>query len=799
MTVSVNRRFTQSKLFLSVAATAAILAGSNSYAEGLVLEEVVVTAQKRAENMQDVAASIAAVTGEDLESNGINNFADVAKMIPGLTMKQGAATDASIAMRGISYDRQSATAEAVDVYWNGAVSSPSAMFTSMFDVERIEVLRGPQGTLQGKTSPAGAILMHTKTPSFDVIEGQIKSTIADDGTQIGEFGISLPINDTLAVRLAGIYNSNEGNGNKNLTTGFDDDTNVQAGRITIAFQLEDFDATLTSEYVEHDASEVFQMAGEGSPVLNPTSGALSLSDRSGLMARGNRAQIENEITVLEMNWHNLGGHTLTSNTSFSSTNILNQNDRDLANYTASDFNQLILGFAAPSLVGEDVYAVNDTLGSTSSFSQELRIDRNDDSWWQYTAGVYYANTKNNVTNLADLQPSSGAVQLDFDIALHTEEIGFFTHNRIEISETQELQVGLRFTRSKRNNSAQMLAGKGYTTGTALISAGDAAYFSCLYTADACGASLTGTQLTSVFDIEDQINEAYTGTVKYLHYFTEDVMGYSSFDVSYRPSGVGIEPRIIRNADKIQFSEENTKAIELGVKSTLLDGRMQLNLAYYYQEMDGFQNRFKEIVLNDDDLAAGNPFVTGVTNNADAISQGLELEMVGLISEDWKASMALSYSDFNFADGATGPCNEGGTPTQDELFKTCDLSGQRVSDQGNWGLTASSDYTIALDAVDVFVRGIYTFNGSTQNPNIAGLDGRTGSYSVVDLHTGVRSKDQQWEVSLWAKNLLNKVAESEKFSAEELTVAGTDFDTGYRQVEVIKERSIGASLRYNFTM
>ena len=801
MTHQFNRRFTRSKLFLSVAATAAILAGSNTYAEGLVLEEIVVTAQKRAESLQDVASSIVAVTSEALDNNGITEFSDAAKMVPGLNMKQTNATNTSISLRGLTYNRQSAGSESVDTYWNGTTYSSVAVFSSMFDVDRLEILRGPQGTLQGKTSPGGAIHLHTKVPVFDAIEGQIKTSLADDGSKIGEFGVSLPLSDTLAVRLAGIYNSNEAGGNKQALSGLEDTANVRAGRITVAWQpSDDFDAVVRHEYLEQSVRDVFQMAGSGH------FGDIGLEDKTGLMARRHEVELQTDISTLEMNWHNLGNHDVTGLMSYSSTEILDNQDRDLANFSADPNNILnvINAYENLGLDNETQFHSTGTNGDTYTYSSELRIDRNDDSWWQYTAGLYYAKTNNHVISNADLVPSSGAVQTTVDVSIETEEFGYFSHNRIELSEVSELQVGLRYSRTRRDDRTEQFAGTGYTLGTDQFVNGSFAYVNCGFTSGAACAAMpdvngmaantliTGQSSGVLVDSPNGVSDAFTGGIKYLHDINDDTMAYASVDVSYRLDATSLNPRIIEHADDLAFNEEDTLAFEVGLKSTVFDGRLQLNAALYYQQLDEYQNYFKEMPLSD----SGSSFSDGVVANVDAISQGIELEAVGLISENWQAAMALSYNDFKFADGEQGPCNNGQAVTAGSLYNTCDLSGQRVSDNANWGLTASTEYTLSLNSVDAFVRGFYQFNGWTQSPGILGKAGQTGSYGVVDLFAGVRSKDQQWELSIWSKNLLNKVAESEKFAPESGIL---DIPTGYRQVEVIDGRSIGASLRYNFSM
>ena len=122
-------------------------------AESLVLEETVVTAQKREENVRDIAATVNVVTGQDIDKFAAFDFNALQQQTAGLTLSQPNARNNTISMRGVSVDPESGVSAAVDVYWNDAVVRSDIAFNQMYDLQRIEILRGPQGTLQGKTSP----------------------------------------------------------------------------------------------------------------------------------------------------------------------------------------------------------------------------------------------------------------------------------------------------------------------------------------------------------------------------------------------------------------------------------------------------------------------------------------------------------------------------------------------------------------------------------------------------------------------------------------------------------------------
>ena len=741
--------FARKNLYLGIATYGLLALNSATYADNLVLEEVVVTAQKRAENLQDVAAAIAAVSSEILEDNGITDFTDTTKLVPGLVMRKSSATGTNISLRGINFDSHSGSSEAVDVYWNDAPYLSMAMFTSMFDVERLEVLRGPQGTLQGKTSPAGAILMHTKRPSLDAVEGQIKSTINDNGEFIGEFALNLPVTDSLAVRIAGIHNDNKGSGTTNLITGAVDEGTIKGSRISLLYQPNDnFDAVLTSEHVENRSLETKPLVGDfngysASGFADSDFGSISLSDNAGVVARRNQVELETEISTLQINWQGIEGHALTSVTSYNSINLNENYDRDPSN--------IYVGASERTDIENNVHG----------FSQELRLASTTDNWWEYTAGIFYNRTRNDVVVTNDIAPSSqGLPSMYLNTKLEKETFGYFAHNRIDISEDSELQIGFRYNRQRRDTVAFM-------------------------------------ELPAFNIYQDQgsepdyVDDGFTGGIKYIRYLADDIMAYTSLDTSHRPASRTVNPRVVYHAFALESAEEDTLAFEGGIKSTLMNGRMQLNGAVYYQQMDGFQAFFNEIEIADNINSPTSASVSNLVGNADAISMGAELEVAFLASENWRVGALMSYNDFKFADGAQGYCNEG--PELNAITNwanTCDLSGQRVGDSSNWNATVKSDYTLAADNVDYFVRGLYSFTGAGFQQSLDDDINKSASYNVFDLFAGVRAKDSQWEASLWGKNLFNKLAQTQQRNTEL---------NGYREVVTIKERTIGASIRYSFSL
>jgi outer membrane receptor for ferric coprogen and ferric-rhodotorulic acid len=218
--------------------------------------------------------------------------------------------------------------------------------------------------------------------------------------------------------------------------------------------------------------------------------------------------------------------------------------------------------------------------------------------------------------------------------------------------------------------------------------------------------------------------------------------------------------------------------------------MHFNGAVYYQEMNEYQAFYKEIEIADDPSDPSDITDTNLVANTDAISIGAELELKGFINENWLAGLLLSHNDFKFADGEEGFCNDDTAFSATNWVNTCNVGGSRVGDSPNWNLSVNSEYTLSMDDADFFVRGLYSFSSASYQPALPDADSKAGSHGIVDIFTGLRSKDGDWEASLWAKNLMDKEAETERRVVE---------DNGYREIAVVDERTIGLSLRYNFSL
>ncbi|CAH0990645.1 hypothetical protein SIN8267_00739 [Sinobacterium norvegicum] len=756
MIKSNKKQFQKTLLAMSVSMGCVIFAGSQqAMAQDLVLEEVIVTGQKRAQSIQDTAGSVSAISSSALEDQIITDFSQIQELTTGLTLDKADSRKQSIALRGITVDSNSTSAAPIDVYWNDTSVRTNVAFQSVYDIERMEILRGPQGTLQGRTSPGGAIHIYSKKPEFGVTDGRFQQTFSDNGGSNTQFAMNLPIeSDVLAIRVAGIYDENEGQGIKNIYTGQDEMHRSSGGRIGIKLQPTDnFDATLSYDYVDtkHQQPEaVFgSLNGDGM-----TSGGFPAIDKEDRLAIGNTdvtTTTLNRIASLEMNYE-FENHLLTSVTGVQNNKQNDWRDDNPAGTGGVDNN----------------YFYNNVNSDYDTMTQELRFSNTNGEFWDYIVGAYY--DKNDAQTFSKkylkYEPFVNGLVADTQIPIISETYAIFTHNTLHFTDSTDLEIGLRYQDGTRDQKASTEA----QGGTIVL-------------------------VPEEFEVKDY--DALTGTLRLSHHLTEDVMLYGAYNRAYRPGGITVTPDAL-NTDDLLFDEELSDTFEIGAKTTLMDGRMQLNGSAFYQMFDGFQ-AYNDSVRWINENGDPDNVKGGVTFNGDATVIGFEGDFNFVATEGWFIGGNMSIVEATFDEGAEGPCSDDtgfavGAVTGS--VAQCDVSGNKLAPEPLWSVSLNSEYSFAVgDFGDMYVRGLYKYQGERKYELLE--DGDIGAYGIFNLYTGIRAADGQWDVSVWAKNLTDE-AQLARSSAPEFTAGAVgNVETDYRKAVMIPERTIGLSFAYNF--
>ena len=495
--------FSKKRLPLAMAVTAVVAAAPVSAQQ---LEEVIVTAQKRAENLQDVPISVSTVSGEKIQDNTILNFAALADFVPSLHIAD-APVNTNIYMRGIGSGNNRGFEQSVGMYLDGVYLGRGRQYRSaLMDIERVEVLRGPQGTLFGKNTVAGAINITSASPvPGDEAQGEINASIEENGGQIYE-GYIQGGTDTFAARVALRYRETDGyvyNAYLEQDEGALDET---GGRITLVWEPSDtFSANMKYTNMQRDrdgaASATWQYlpAGTGDNQRDgpPGAGVPNRSDfasiaytlmdvffpdfpaiagqdfttykdnncgtdiscsSAGIGLKPENSDDELQNFSLNMNWE-VGNGTLTSVTGWAGYKYFDDVDVDwlplqfIDRSDIHDFEQFSQEFRWASDIGDRfTYTVGAYYDENELDMQgQVVIDTNFDGLFPAFATVAYgAPIPNLLPLLTDGAYSSNQISRNHNFNQETESWALFAQGTYDITDALRLTVGLRYTEEKKD-------------------------------------------------------------------------------------------------------------------------------------------------------------------------------------------------------------------------------------------------------------------------------------------------------------------------------------------------------------
>lgn len=773
---------TKTRLAMTVAAAIA----STQLQAAASLEEIVVTAQKTEQSLQDVPITVNVVTGEVFDQNAAFELEDLNKMAPGLVMN-GNKSNPNIAMRGVSTVTSGATTPRTNIFIdNGYMPNQQLAFFAQFDVERFELLRGPQGTLYGKSSPTASIVVHTKDPDMSVMEGYVKQSFGQYDLSNTQFGVSVPlIEDELAVRIAGLYDENNTSDGEYTTADVDQLERNKSGRITFLWTPGDlFTGRLSHTYTEWDSNIPLYFA-EVEPGTNPILGlppeGSDLFERKNFDDQLNLRKVRINQTIAELNF-NLDWATLTSQT-----------------YYAESTNDEIIDKDATPFPG-DVQTLSINFGKL--FNQELRLTSSDNDFWDWIVGVYYADTAalTNVNSLGFTATAPSGVLLGIpvpaptnlysltDVALHStgEDLGIFTHNTFFLSDAWTLTAGLRWNWEER--------GALNTVDTDLLYESNlGAGFVPVATVPR--PSLVRDDTTKWID--------WTGTVKIAYKLSEDAMVYVTYDRGGRTGGQTLDLAGTTPGPLVNYDPETSDSVEIGYKGDMLDGTLRVNAAAYYQIYNDFQYFTEGQPLDTDNNGSYDNTFRVLQNAKEVVSKGAEVELTYLATDNLSGVLSVSYNDTKFEDFDDAICSTGMrtvlpvSPTNSVAFLTCDFGGQRVgSDAGNLGVAFMGSYSLPLESLNIewYLDVLYNYNSERISPVTRF---KSDAYDTVDLFTGVRSMDGNWDLKLWVKNVADEEATRNRNFFEESIFRGAIPAGTYQNDLIIDPRQVGVTATYNF--
>jgi len=579
----------------------------HAVAEEGVIEEIVVTARQRTESIQDVPISMSAVGGSALEEARINSLQEMEYSVPNLVFGEtGTSGETHVGIRGIGdFSRNIGFDTRVGVYVDGVFAGQSlAVDQGLADVEQVEVLRGPQGTLFGKNSSSGVINIITRKPDFDAASADVSVGAGNDSNLYGSAAINLPLSDTVAARVSVMaqeqdgYVDNLANGKELMSA----DYVLTRGRLR--FQPNDaLDVTLSVDYREQN-NDILFLEPEDSYELavgNPAAVGRHNVDQDGPLTDDNNGW----GLALAGDYDFGNGWILTSISGYRESERKVGSDED-----------------ATSAYGLHVAYFKDDL---EQFTQELRIASPATDRFRYVAGFYYFWQQGAQLRDVLLGPAFGApadtLGARSDSEVETTSWAGFVNANYDLTERVTLNAGIRYTQEDKKADLNQ------------------------FTLGAFGLA----NFTDYSDDFDKGNVTATANVQYA--INEDVMAYANYSRGQKSGGWNVD--FVASLADLPFDEETVDSFEVGIKSDLLDGRLRLNASAFhaeYKDFQVFQFQFTGTTTN-----------LIVSNAAEVTTQGVEVEGTAYLTDDLEVDFGIGFADAEFDDFPGGATDDLGNP------------------------------------------------------------------------------------------------------------------------------------------
>lgn len=719
--------------------------------QGGVIEEIIVTARRQAESLQKVPVAVQVLSSAELEKSNSNSLENIGQDVPGVQLVNTGNIGNSLNIRGIgSGSENPAFEQSVATFVDDSYIGRGKMLSSTFlDIDRIEVLKGPQTTYFGNNAIAGALNIITKAPDFE-FGGRARLLYGSYGTFAAEAAVNIPVSDRFAVRVAGIANGQNGWVRNVVDGSMGPHERNYVGRIAARFVPTDNLELLLKVERGHNRFDGASSAMPGQWALCPLPGTYAINRYCGLaVARGVPLGLDNKLAAAVL------GEFALLKTGFNSLKISYQTGGfELSSLTSYNtyFSQANVDNAH---IGEPViHTVRVDPEKYRQFGQELRISSPQDRPISFMIGGYYQYAKTNFdayihagfldATVRNRVPADvlGTLTLPFGFNLGYEQrervISGFGAIQVAASDKLKFDVGLRWTNVDKQILGHLAYGHAsqpYGGFVPAPAAGQAAL-----------SFILGVPGNYPYAVD---NSALMGTAGVRYEFSPSVMAYAKYSRGFKAGGynaIAVGP--IPGTDiPPTFGPEYVDAYEIGLKSKFLDNRLLLNISAFRQEYSDLQvNALVTLLTNN---------ATAVRNAAAAISQGVEVETKWQVTPSLRLGINATYLDAYYGSYPDGP------PTFEQRANGAvrqDLSGKRTDFAPRWSgvVTAEhvaplSDDLILTTDVSVVLKSSYYYSNSTNDPNF--LIDKSGK---VDAKLTIEPKQGPWAVDLILKNLTNAV-------------------------------------------
>ena len=769
--------------FLSISLALSIISISlNTFSNELVIDEVIVTAEKRVESLQDVSKAVTALSSDEIERKNIVDFVGLSAIAPGVTVAKNEGYKTIISIRGVGDEtnQNAIAAPSVALHMDGIfIASKFSLRTDFIDLDRIEVLRGPQGTLFGQNSTGGTVNVINTLPSFDALNGKVDLTLGDYDLAKARGGINIPLSDTVATRFSWVTTDQDGF-SENLVNGQDlDDTNHTTLRSDWLFDLNETSTLrLFAQYFEAENNGA-AMKGLDDSTQDPRK-----LRQDSLSAY----KLSSEIFAGILNT-DLGFANLKILASMQEDDIYVSRDNDRHNFGDVHANGPMAGFP----YNRSEYRPETSVVETSTF--EINLISNEPIFGNtdWILGAFYFDHEiaNTIYEVKDVNNNKQADLMDGQFTPYTHAPICAT-NPFEGICFAAFDAELGFvSEAYPSRESQSLYGQA----TVNIDDDNRIVFGLRYTEDEFASDVTNFFGLQKYLIQDKLDET-TGRLAYEHDVDEDTMVYVSYTKGFKPGGSNLTfgfpednegfgaapaPQLIFPF----FESEMIDAYEIGLKTDFMDGRMRANVSAFTYDYENLQFQ-----STDPDIYRG-----GVANIPESEMMGIELELIGLVSESLSFDLRVAYLDTEITSSYEALDNLqaelyffGEEPIRYSLKEN--LRGNELAKSpkltANLGVEYNIDtpYGLLTTTAELIYRGNFqqrVFN----NPIVDQVD----SYSIMNFTAGLDFTGDQWGIDLMLLNAGDKDGMNSSMT-DVFGVAGTG-------IEYIPPRQIMGRVSYKF--
>ena len=765
--------------------------------ETFSLEEIVVTARKRAENLQDTPISISAFTARTLEKRQINSANQLSQVTPNLIFDTNAPVSASnsaaqVYIRGVGQsDFQALNDPGVGIYIDGVYYARTiGSVVELLDLEKLEVLRGPQGTLFGRNTIGGAIDIRTKAPDLEENSGYAKITMGSDDRIDAVLVGNLVLNEQLAVR--GFFATRNRDGYVTRVAGGPDlgNDNTDHARLRVLWQpSDDITVDISADYNKEDENggplvfnrnnplAAFQRGASffagcpGAVFPAPVQPIPNIDDtrcsNSFVQVRNGEFSTEQDFETFSkletwgvaatVSW-DLDWVTVKSITSY----------RDLASSAARDADGTSLRILHTSSVTED-----------RQFSQELQFTGTGfDDRLNWVTGLYFFDQHAEDESLILLPEFVGEFILVGPADIQSKAI--FAQGTYEVTDNLSLTVGLRYTDEDKMFNPQSRVSSETATFVLADSIVSDDYIALLnsLTPDGTAAPIVinpptpisivtlgaGTFLVPTDAVESNAS-AFTPMVNVSYRLNESLMTYITYSEGFKGGGVNFR-ETIPNFGSIPFDPESVTQYEIGFKSDWFERRLRVNASAFHTN------------YNDIQVVVTPQLVPTVINAAAGKVRGFELEVTALPTADLLITAGVGYTDTEYTELSENAQTFGGL-TFDSVFQNAP----------NWSLNVGASYTIDMGDFIVSPRVDWSYRSKRYFNAINTEELAQSGFGLLNLGVSVDYLES-WNVTFAVKNVTDKTYRIAGFST-------FGASSGYEEAAFSRGREWGLTLKHEF--